>query len=455
MDATSDRDFMLDFAQAASTLGLHISRFAEELTLYATAEFNFVDLPEAFSTGSSAMPQKKNPDLTELARGKSARLLGASTALSTLIKGLPLAYNKDLQEGQEQIFDIADTLAGLLSVLPNFTRALTFRHAQMNTAAQSGYLNAMAAATYLSNKGLAFRKAHEVIGNAVRLGLDLNLELNAIPLAKLQTLSEHFGEDFHASITLAATVDCHNVPGGTATQQVTEALTAARQRLSSEPWTLNPGPSKEALMANAPHPALRIRKARIQDARNIFDLVNSLSHDGTLLRRSYAEVCENIRDFTIAERPLPLEPIDPDHPLGRYAQPPDQRYEFLGCGALHLYGPHLAEVRSIVVKPEARGIGAGDAILESLIDEAADHSVMSVCLFTRIPDFFEHLGFRVADRDAMPDKIYKDCQTCPRLYACDEVAMVRGPLPRIAVLGPSAIKRPELVQVQLQPTGTH
>jgi argininosuccinate lyase len=159
LDATSDRDFMLDFAQAASTLGLHISRFAEELTLYATAEFGFVDLPEAFSTGSSAMPQKKNPDLTELARGKSARLLGAATAIATLIKGLPLAYNKDLQEGQEQIFDIADTLAGLLSVLPSFTRSLNFRFPAMQTAAETGYLNAMAAATYLSNKGLPFRKA--------------------------------------------------------------------------------------------------------------------------------------------------------------------------------------------------------------------------------------------------------------------------------------------------------
>ncbi len=118
---------MLDFAQAASTLGLHISRFAEELTLYATAEFGFVDLPEAFSTGSSAMPQKKNPDLTELARGKSARLLGAATTLATLIKGLPLAYNKDLQEGQEPVFDAADTIAGILSVLPAFTRSLKFR----------------------------------------------------------------------------------------------------------------------------------------------------------------------------------------------------------------------------------------------------------------------------------------------------------------------------------------
>jgi argininosuccinate lyase len=241
MDATSDRDFMLDFAQAASTLGLHISRFAEELTLYATAEFGFIDLPEAFSTGSSAMPQKKNPDLTELARGKSARLLGASTALSTLIKGLPLAYNKDLQEGQEQIFDIADTLAGLLSVLPNFTRSLTFRFEKMQAAAETGYLNAMAAATYLSNKGLPFRKAHEVVGNAVRVGLERNLELNALPLADLQALSSHFTEDFYAAITLRATLDCHDVPGGTNTARVAEALAAAKHRIAalSQPEAAN------------------------------------------------------------------------------------------------------------------------------------------------------------------------------------------------------------------------
>jgi len=234
MDATSDRDFMLDFAQAASTLGLHISRFAEELTLYATAEFGFVDLPEAFSTGSSAMPQKKNPDLTELARGKSARLLGAATALATLIKGLPLAYNKDLQEGQEQIFDVADTLAGLFSVLPNFTRALTFRAERMRCAAETGYLNAMAAATYLSNKGVPFRKAHEIVGNAVRLGLDKNLELDALPLADLKQLSEHFQHDFFAAISLRSTVDCHDVPGGTAIDRVELALNEARTRVAAD-----------------------------------------------------------------------------------------------------------------------------------------------------------------------------------------------------------------------------
>jgi amino-acid N-acetyltransferase len=184
-------------------------------------------------------------------------------------------------------------------------------------------------------------------------------------------------------------------------------------------------------------PRIRVHKARLQDARNIFDLVNSFSHDGTLLRRSYAEVCENIRDFTVAYRTLP-----------------DGSEEFLGCGALHLYGPHLAEVRSIVVREDRRGLGAGDCILEALITEADDHEVASVCLFTRIPDYFEHLGFRTAERDAMPDKIYKDCQTCPRLYACDEVAMVRGPLPNMAVLGPREPQLPELVQINTLATGT-
>jgi amino-acid N-acetyltransferase len=178
-----------------------------------------------------------------------------------------------------------------------------------------------------------------------------------------------------------------------------------------------------------------VRKAKLPDAVNIFDLVNSLSGDGTLLRRSYAEICENVRDFTVAESPVSGE----------------SGGVFLGCGALHLYGPHLAEVRSIVVKPEAKGQGAGGRLLRSLLEEAEEQSVPAVCLFTRIPDFFFHFGFRVVDRTTLPDKIYKDCQTCPRLYACDEVAMVRGPLPRIAVLGPSRIAQPELVKLQ---TGT-
>ncbi|MGP8259739.1 MAG: argininosuccinate lyase [Acidobacteriaceae bacterium] len=233
LDATSDRDFLLEFTQTLAALGVHISRFAEELTLYATAEFGFLDLPEAYSTGSSAMPQKKNPDFTELLRGKSARLAGAATTLTVLMKGLPLAYNKDLQEGQETVFDAADTARGILGILPAFTRSLKFNFERMKTAATTGYLNAMAAATYLSNKGVAFRKAHEIVGNAVRLGLESGRELDAIPLAELQGLSEAFGEDFHAAIALEATLDCHDVVGGTARARVHAALAEARERLSS------------------------------------------------------------------------------------------------------------------------------------------------------------------------------------------------------------------------------
>ena len=234
MDATSDRDFLLEFTQALATLGVHISRFAEELTIYSTAEFGFLDLPEAFSTGSSAMPQKKNPDFTELLRGKSARLIGAATTLAVLLKGLPLAYNKDLQEGQEPVFDAADTVRGILGILPAFTRSLKFNFERMKTAAAMGYLNAMAAATYLSNKGVPFRKAHEIVGNAVRLGLESGRELDALLLAELQGLSPAFGEDFHAAILLEATLDCHDVIGGTARARVRAALTEARQRLSSD-----------------------------------------------------------------------------------------------------------------------------------------------------------------------------------------------------------------------------
>jgi argininosuccinate lyase len=234
MDATSDRDFALEFTQALSTVGIHISRFAEELTLYSTAEFGFLDLPEAFSTGSSAMPQKKNPDLTELIRGKCGRLLGAAVTLSTLIKGLPLAYNKDLQEGQEPVFDAADTIEGILSVLPAFTRALRFRFDRMKSAAESGYLNAMAAATYLTAKGVPFRKAHEKVGNAVRLGLETGRELQELTLDELRGFGPEFGEDLFKAVTLEATLDCHDVIGGTARHRVAAALEDARRRIALE-----------------------------------------------------------------------------------------------------------------------------------------------------------------------------------------------------------------------------
>ncbi|MEO6828885.1 MAG: argininosuccinate lyase [Acidobacteriaceae bacterium] len=233
MDATSDRDFVLEFLQALAQIALHISRFAEEITLYATAEFGFVDLPEAFSTGSSAMPQKKNPDLTELARGKSGRIIAASHAVELLIKGLPLAYNKDMQEPQEALFSAAEETHALLALLGRFTAALEFRTDRMLAASTSGFLNAMAAATYLVHKGVAFRTAHEIIGNAVRHCLGKKCELDNLTLDELRGFSPAFEQDFFAAITLEATLDCHDVPGGTARSRVRESLALAELKSSA------------------------------------------------------------------------------------------------------------------------------------------------------------------------------------------------------------------------------
>jgi argininosuccinate lyase len=233
MDATSDRDFVLEYLQALTVAALHVSRFAEEITLYATAEFGFVDLPEAFSTGSSAMPQKKNPDLTELARAKVGRINGAAQAVTLLVKGLPLAYNKDLQETQEPVFAATQTALSLFALLAPFTSALKFNETRMKAACENGYLNAMAAATYLVYKGVPFRKAHEKIGNAVRYALEKGCELNSLSLAELKEFGAEFEEDFFAAITLEATLDCHNVTGGTARAQVAAALSTAEARLAT------------------------------------------------------------------------------------------------------------------------------------------------------------------------------------------------------------------------------
>lgn len=232
MDATSDRDFVLEFLQALTLTALHASRFAEEITLFSSAEFSFVKLPERFSTGSSAMPQKKNPDLTELVRAKTGRIHGAAQSVAMVIKGLPLAYNKDLQETQEPVFSSAAASESILRLLAEFTRALEFNFDRMRAACETGYLNAMAAATYLVHKGVPFRSAHERIGQAVRLGLERGCELDALPLKDLQRFSPEIEDDFFSSISLQATLNCHDVIGGTAVERVREALNEQAGRLT-------------------------------------------------------------------------------------------------------------------------------------------------------------------------------------------------------------------------------
>jgi argininosuccinate lyase len=233
IDATSDRDFVVEFVNTLSLLGLHLSRWAEEMIIFSTQEFGFVQLPEAYSTGSSAMPQKKNPDLLELVRGKTGRVIGSVTALMVAMKGLPLAYNKDLQETQQPLFDAADTALGLLPLVAGWMKAVDFDHERMNEAAQSGFMNAWAAATYLVKRGVPSRLAHEQVGKLVKLCVEKNCELQDLTMEELCTLNPAFEETFHDCLKPAAVLAIHDVVGGTAPARVRHGIAAAKKKIEA------------------------------------------------------------------------------------------------------------------------------------------------------------------------------------------------------------------------------
>lgn len=230
IDAVSDRDFILEFLAASSILMMHLSRLSEELTLWASAEFGFIELPDAFTTGSSMMPQKKNPDVAELCRGKTGRVYGALVALLTLLKGLPLSYNRDLQEDKEPLFDTVDTVKATLRVFQEMLRAVRFHGDRMREAALAGFLNATDVADYLVGKGMPFRQAHEVTGKLVQECLKQKKRIEELSLEELRRFSPLFGEDIYRFITLEACLERRQSFGGTAKGRVVEALRAARRR---------------------------------------------------------------------------------------------------------------------------------------------------------------------------------------------------------------------------------
>jgi argininosuccinate lyase len=233
MDATSDRDFAVELVNTLSLLGIHLSRWAEEFILFATQEYAFITLPEAYSTGSSAMPQKQNPDALELIRGKSARLIGNQVALLTAIKGLPLAYNKDMQETQEPLFEAVATVAHCLKVAAGFMRKVKFNPERMKSACETGFMNAMATATYLATRGVPFRQAHEIVAKAVQKCLLQECELEQLSLEELREFSPAFENDVYDQLTVENVLACHDVPGGTAPHRVQQALKAAREKLAA------------------------------------------------------------------------------------------------------------------------------------------------------------------------------------------------------------------------------
>src|SRR5438874_3680333 len=231
LDAVSDRDFCIEFTSAASLVMMHLSRLAEDIILYSTAEFGFFELSDAVATGSSLMPQKKNPDSMELVRGKAGRVFGHLAALLIMMKGLPLAYNKDMQEDKEAIFDTVDTLNASLAVTATVLRNIRINRERTLEAASHGYLNATELADYLVRKGMPFREAHETVGRIVVHAIKGSVELNELPLDDLKSFSSLIDQNLFDSLSLAGTLATKSQVGGTAPARVAEELERARTRL--------------------------------------------------------------------------------------------------------------------------------------------------------------------------------------------------------------------------------
>jgi argininosuccinate lyase len=232
LDAVADRDYVLEFLAAAAITGLHLSRLAADLTLWATAEFGFVEFADAFATGSSIMPQKKNPDVAELVRGKSGRLYGNLMAVLTVMKGLPLAYNSDMQEDKEAWFDSIDTLHALLGVTPPMLASLTFNAERMRRAAGEHFATATDLADYLVKKGLPFRDAHETVAHAVKAAVSHQVDLSELPLAVLQEFNAAIEKDVYDVLSLRGSLNARNILGGTAPAQVRAQIARHRKRLA-------------------------------------------------------------------------------------------------------------------------------------------------------------------------------------------------------------------------------
>jgi len=229
LDAVSDRDFALEFVSASSILMMHLSRLSEELIIWSTSAFRFIDLSDGFCTGSSIMPQKKNPDVPELVRGKTGRVYGNLMALLTVMKALPLAYNKDMQEDKEPLFDTIDTVKGSLKIFADMIREMRVNAASMARAAGQGFSTATDVADYLVRKGLPFRDAHEAVGKAVAYCVENDMDIVDLSLAEWQLFSAYFSDDIFACITVEASINARNVTGGTARNRVEAEICRCRE----------------------------------------------------------------------------------------------------------------------------------------------------------------------------------------------------------------------------------
>ncbi len=390
LDAVSDRDFVVETLSALALCSLHLSRLAEDLIFYSTSEAALVELPDAFTSGSSLMPQKKNPDACELIRGKSGRAVGNLVTLLVTLKGLPLAYNKDLQEDKEPLFDGMRHLSMCLRVLPPMLAGLTVDRDRALVMAAEGYTNATDLADYLVRLGVPFREAHHQVGRLVRTAIEQDRALEDLPLDVIRQQAPKANQDVYAELTVGATLEKRAVEGGTAVSAVEDAIARVRRML------------RERAVADPVAGEVEFRQARADDLDAIEWLVEHWAKHGENLPRSREDIMKAILDFGVAV-------VDG---------------KVVGCAALWIYTPQLAEIRSLGVHPDHQGKGVGQGLVRYFLQLAGQLHIPKVFVLTRAPRFFEKAGFRQVSVNSLPEKVLKDCAGCPKREQCDEIALV-------------------------------
>jgi argininosuccinate lyase/amino-acid N-acetyltransferase len=391
---------------------MHLSRFAEDLIFYNSGEAGFVEMSDLVSSGSSLMPQKKNPDACELIRGKAGRVFGSLTGMLTTMKALALAYNKDMQEDKEGLFDALDTWQECMEMAVLVADGLKVNRSRTLAAAQQGYANATELADYLVSKDIPFREAHHIVGEVVLAAIDKGVPLEDLSITQLQEFSDKIQQDVYQNLTIESTLDKREALGGTSRSQVEKALAttlSGNEDILNEQVAGAPGKQqtqvalkqvKQRLNAQRAA-AMSVRRARMSDVDSIYQLTNFWADKGEILPRTRDNIIHDIQNFVVAE----IDAV------------------VVGTASLYIYQTGLAEIRSVVIEEAAQKQGQGEALVQYLLEFAHQMELEQIIVLTYIPQYFEQLGFNIIDKNSLAENIIEDSEPSPHKDPADEVAM--------------------------------
>jgi argininosuccinate lyase/amino-acid N-acetyltransferase len=411
LDAVSDRDHVIELLSTASISMMHMSRFAEDLIFYNSGEAGFVEMSDLVSSGSSLMPQKKNPDACELIRGKAGRVVGSLAGMLITMKGLPLAYNKDMQEDKEGLFDALDTWLEVMEMAVLVADGLKVNRSRTLAAAQQGYSNATELADYLVAKDIPFREAHHIVGEVVLSAIEADHALEDFTLAQLQGFSHKIENDVYQYLSIESCLEKRAAIGGTSKIQVQKALNEIQGENGSLSAKVIGAPSKVQINSalkqvkqrlNAQKAAaMSVRRARMSDVDSIFTLTDYWAEKGEILPRTRDNIIHDIQNFVVAE----IEG------------------KVVGTASLYIYQTGLAEIRSVVIEQNAQKQGQGQALVQYLLEFAHQMELQQIIVLTYIPQYFTNLGFNLIDKNTLADNIIEDSEPSPHKDPNDEVAM--------------------------------